>query len=137
AIFSSKHAPDDLFIVVVFQGLGGAASFGLENTPAKSLTTALSAEALRTFSLLEGGNPLSLFNFARSRDQATSRTRIKSSNIMDEFYLYRKSDYSYYFFDKTPPDFVVIPPGDSVKLQSELARHRDFHGCETPEGAMV
>lgn len=137
AIFSSKPAPDDLFIVVVFQGLGGAASFGLENTPAKSLTTALSAEALRTFSLLEGGNPLSLFNFARSRDQATSRTRIKSSNIMDEFYLYRKSDYSYYFFDKTPPDFVVIPPGDSVNLQSELARHRDFHGCETPEGAMV
>ena len=136
-VLTSNPAPNDLFIVVAFQGLGGSAAFGLKHSPANSHSVALSAEALRVISLLEGGDSLALFNFARASDQARERSRITSTNILDEFYLYRKNDYSYYFSDAAPPNFIVIPPGDSLNLRMEIARERDFHASKTLDGSIV
>jgi hypothetical protein len=136
-VLRANPAPNDLFMVVVLQGIGGAAAFAIESTPAGSHSLAFSAEALRTISLLEGGDPLALFNFARSREKIRERVRITSTNILDEFYLYRKNEYSFYFSDRALPDFILIPPGDSLNLQLEIARQRDFHASKTVEGAAV
>jgi hypothetical protein len=134
-VLGVSPAPNDLFIVVAFQGLGGSAAFGLDRTAANSHSIALSAEALRVISLLEGGDPLALFNFARARDQARERSRITATNVLDEFYLYRKNEYSFYFSDQAPPDFIMIPPGDSLNLQMEIARERDFHASRMVDGS--
>jgi hypothetical protein len=137
SIFSATPAPNDVLIVVAFQGLGGGAAFGLRETPCNSHCIPLSAEALRTISLVEGGDPLALFNFARARDTVRERTKITTTNILDEFYLFRKNEYSFYFSDQALPDFIWIPPGDSLLLQLEVARQRDFHASTTIDGATV
>jgi hypothetical protein len=54
-VLTANPAPNDLFLVLVFQGLGGAAAFGMKRTPAGSPSIALSGEAFRVISLVEGG----------------------------------------------------------------------------------
>lgn len=136
-VLASSPAPNDLFVVVALQGLGGSAALGFERTPADCPSIALAGDALRVISLLEGGDPMALFNFARARDDARKKCRITTADILDEFYLYRKNEYSFYFSDQVPPDIIFIPPGDSLNLEMEIARERDFHAGRTANGASV
>jgi hypothetical protein len=136
-VFAASPAPNDLFVVVAFQGLGGGATFGLAPTRCKCHSIALSAEALYTMSVLEGGDPLALFNFARAHQKARERVQIITTNVLDEFQLYRANDCSFYFSDQALPNFVVIPPGDSLSLQIEIASQRDFHCARIANGSVV
>jgi hypothetical protein len=92
---------------------------------------------LRVISLIEGGDPLALFNFARARDQARQRFRLNSTNILDEFYLYRKNDYSFYFSDQAPPDIVSILPGDSLNAAKESRRRHEIGLFETEDDCVM
>lgn len=136
-LFAACPAPNDLFIVVVFQGLGGGASFGLKSTSSKCHSIALSAEALYTVCVLEGGDPLALFNFARAREKARERVQITTTNVLDEFHLYRINERSFYFSDRTVPDVICIPPGDCLSLQVEIAKERDFHCAQLNTDSVV
>ncbi|MDA4112028.1 MAG: hypothetical protein OK439_05775 [Thaumarchaeota archaeon] len=136
-VFSAAPAPTDILHVIAFQGLGGGAAFGLKDTPCNSHSIPLSAEALKTISLLEGGDPLALFNFARARDKIGEHVEITTTNILDEFYLYRKNEYSFYFSDEARPDLIVIPPGDALNLQMEISHERDFHATKTIDDSTV
>jgi len=137
SVFSAAPARNEILFVVAFEGLGGGAAFGLGPTLSNSHSIALRAEALKTISLLEGGDPLALFNFARARDKVHERAKITSTNILDEFYLYRKNEYSFYFSDAAPPNIIFIPPGDSLNLQMEIAHKREFHASQMINGAAV
>jgi hypothetical protein len=136
-VLAASPTRNDLFIVVTLQGLGGSAALGFERTPANCPSIAVPADALRVVSLVEGGDPLALFNFDRARDEARKRCQIRAADILDEFYLYRKNEYSFYFSDQAPPDFIYIPPGDSLNLQMEIARERDFQAGRMRDGYSV
>jgi hypothetical protein len=136
-VLAASPTPNDLFIVVTLQGPGGSAALGFGRTPANCPSIALPADALRVVSLVEGSDPLALFNFARARDEAQKRCQIRATDILDEFYLYRKNEYSFYFSDQAPPDFIFIPPGDSLNLQMEIVRERDFHAGRMRDGSSV
>jgi hypothetical protein len=136
-VFSSVPTPNDLFIVATFQGLGGGAAFGFNLSAAACESIALSAEDLHTISALERGDPLALFNFARSRNKVRQHVELTTTNVLDEFCLYRSNEHSFYFSDKEKPDVIVIPPGECLSLNLEIGRRRDFHAAQTPEGGLL
>ena len=129
--FTSSPAPNDLFVLPVFQGLGGAAAFGLDDLPYGSHCLMISAADLQTVSFLEGGNPLALFSYARAQTEAHRKFEISAGGTLDEFYLYRRHHYSYYVSDAAPPNLIVVPPGDALKLRAEVAQQRDFHAVQS------
>ncbi|MGD0305515.1 MAG: hypothetical protein ABSC71_11875, partial [Candidatus Acidiferrales bacterium] len=133
-VLSSLPSPTDVFTVVVMQGLGTPGVLSLRKSASGCPLLLLSAAALRTLSLIEGGDSLALYNFARARALAHSKVEIRSTNILDEFRLYSQSNYSFYFSDKELPDIAVIPPGDCLALHMEVAAKRDPHVARTPEG---
>jgi hypothetical protein len=128
--FSSSSPPNELLILVLLQGFGGAGGVATIPPPLGSECVLMSAEHLRALCLLEGGDPLVLFNFARAQAKAQKRTPVTSTSILDEFQLYRHNEYSYYVSDKKRPDFIVIPPGDGLGIRTEIAQQRDFHAAE-------
>lgn len=133
------HAPgpNELFCVVLLQGLGGSGSFGLNETPFNSTVLPITAAEYRLLSLLEGGDPLGIFNFVRARDRVNQRFRLESTSVLDTYSIYRHKKQSFYVSDDAPPDFVMVPPGESHTLKVELAHERDFHAAKAPDRGTV
>jgi hypothetical protein len=135
--FHRTPGPNELFCIVLLQGLGGSGSFGLNNTPYNSKVLPITAAEFRLLSLLEGGDPLGIFNFVRARDRSNERFQIESTSVLDTYSIYRHKKQGFYVSDDAPPNFVMVPPGESHALKVELARERDFHAAKSPEGGTV
>jgi hypothetical protein len=97
----------------------------------------VTAAEFRLLSLLEGGDPLGIINFVKARDRANERFRIQSTSVLDTYSIYRHKKQSFYISDDAPPNFVLVPPGESHTLKVELAHERDFHAAQSPEGGTV
>jgi hypothetical protein len=135
--FHATAGANELFCVVLLQGLGGSGSFGFNETPCKSTVLLSTAAEFRLLSLLEGGDPFGVFNFARAQDRANERFRIQSTSVLDTYSIYRQKKQSFYVSDDAPPNLVIVPPGESHTLKVELAHERDFHAAKSPEGGTV
>ncbi len=134
--FSFGDAPNELLKLAIFQGVGGSCAFGFtESSPSPFL--GISAAALRTICIVERGDSLALLNFARARDRASKQFRLTTTNALDEFYLYRKNEHSYYFSDDKRPTTILIMPGDSLHLQMEIEQKNDFHGAKMADGSVL
>lgn len=136
-VLTASPSPNELFVIVALEGLGGAGGLGLPDTPAGSHCLLTPVADLRTITLLEGGDPLILFNFARAQLKVRQTTEITTTSILDEFYLFRKNGYTYYVSDEARYDLIAIPPGDALNLRLEVSQERDFHAAESPEGGVV
>jgi hypothetical protein len=88
----------------------------------------MSASDLETIALLELGEPLTLWKYASASDRIREITRITRVDELDEFQLYRKNNYSYYFSDDEKPTGLFISPGGAGELCTEAAKKRDLHG---------
>ena len=87
----------------------------------------LTAHDLHTITVLEGGNPLVLWRFTEQSNNIRKTTEIQSFSALDEFGSYRKSNYSYYFGDEKPPNFIWIGTEFSGGLRREALKKRDWH----------
>ncbi len=135
--FHTSPSPNELFCVVLLQGLGGSGSFGFNKTQHNSIVLPATAADFRILSLLEGGDPFGLFNFVRAQDFANKRFLIQSTSVLDTYSIYRQKKQSFYISDDIPPNFVMIPPGESHSLKVKLAHQRDFHAATSPEGGTI
>ncbi len=72
------------------------------------------ASDMQTIALLEGGEPLTLWKFARLSSSIRKRTRVGGMSPLDEFYLFRSYGYSYYISDEPRPDYIAPPPDGGV-----------------------
>lgn len=128
-VFTSTAAPNELFVIALIQGFGGAGGLALRRPPLGSESLLTSAEHLRALCLVEGGDPLALLNFARAQTAVQKRSHVTSTSILDEFQVYRRNAYSYYVSDRERPDLIVIPPGDGLRIRADIAESRDFHAA--------
>lgn len=131
SLFSKTPAPNEALVLVLLQGVGRQAVFGFDEpfAPFKSLRLFMSAGALETVALAEGGDPLVLLKYARAHDQVRESTSVLSTNPLDEFQMYRKRDYSYYISDEARPNFMWVVPGFAGEIRREVAGKRDRHGA--------
>jgi len=127
--FAMKQPPNDILLLVVLQGIGRWQVLGFDRPvePVFSPFLTMTAADLETIALLEGGEPLALWKYVRAACQIRSQTRVCAMGELDEFYIYRKSGYSYYISDEGRPSLLLISPGGAGGLRREVLRQRDWH----------
>jgi hypothetical protein len=122
----------EILHLVLFQGVGRHMTSGLTHESRNCVTLPMNGQSLETIALLEGGEPLALWQFAQARDRLRARARVIAFSPADEFELYRSKGHSYYMSDDQHANFVSISSGLGETSQAEVQRQRDFHGVTIP-----
>lgn len=125
-----KPPPNEILFLVLLQTSGRVAALVLNpNVLTKGLLLGMSAADLETIALLEGGDPLALWKYAKAAWRVRQHASLIAFGELDEFYLYRKFRYSYYVSDEAPPTVIGISAGGAGELRREVARKLDPHGA--------
>lgn len=127
--FANHPAINEVLVLILFEGVGRLAAFGIGEplAPFRSHRLSLTAADLETICLLEMGEPLILLKYSTAQERIRERTKVISIGQLDEFNLYRDCDYSYYISDERKPDTVYIGPGGAGELRRQVHRRRDRH----------
>jgi hypothetical protein len=127
-IYSKWPAPNELLCLLVSEGVGRAHMMGFkEDVTSVSEFLYINAHDLETIALLEGGNHLAVWRFARQHNLIRKTTEVFAWSTLDEFGLYRKNKYSYYLSDEKPYNVISISPDYSAPLRCEVATTHDRH----------
>jgi len=125
---SQSPGPSRVLILTILQPIGRAFAAGFGVPPRDSLWLVMSASDLRTIVLVEAGDQLVLWKYARAHDRIRQALHIVATDALDEYEIYRASQHSYYFSDKGQPDSIVIAPGDGLEMRKRVAEQLDPHG---------
>ncbi len=130
-LMQRNHPPNEILLIVLMQSVGRwhVQGFNRPSEPLCSLFLCMTAGDVETIALLEGGNPLALWKYARASWELRKRTEIIVYGELDEFYVYRKRGHNYYLSDEAKPDVLSIGPDGSGELRLEVIRQRDFHAA--------
>ncbi|MCH8243118.1 MAG: exo-alpha-sialidase, partial [Planctomycetes bacterium] len=88
-LFTVNPAPEGILILTILQPAGRAFVGGFGNPPGKSLRLAMSASDLRSITLVETGDPLGLWKYARSHHQIRQSVKVMATDVLDEYEMYR------------------------------------------------
>jgi hypothetical protein len=137
-LFCSYRHLNEVLHIVLFQGVGRTFISGIgDDRERTGHVLMLRVSDLETITLLEPGNPLLLWQFARAHEKIRENVHVTQTNILDEFRLYRDSKHSYYFSDDAAPNLLWISPGGAKKLRMEVVRRRGFFGTTSSHGTTV
>jgi hypothetical protein len=130
-LFSTDGAPNDIFFLFLFQGVGRMFILGFNEQlgPFGSHILTMSVSDLETIALIESKDPLTLWRYANASDKIRTHTRVMKADELDEYQFYRKNHYSYYFSDDERPNALVISPGGAGEIRIEASEKRDIHGA--------
>jgi hypothetical protein len=130
-IASFEQPPNEILFLVLIQGIGRRYVLGFGNgaLPLQYPLLGLSAADLETIALLEGGERLSLWKYACSKEIIRKNTLVNSIGELNEFYIYRKNDYNYYLSDEPRPEGLFIAPEGAVELRMEVLKKIESHGA--------
>ena len=121
-------SPDRVLVLTILQAVGRAFVAGFGDPPAGSLQLAMSASDLRIIILVEARDSLVLWKYARAHHRIRETVRVITTDVLDEYEMYRASQHSYYFSDKRQPDLIAIVPGDGLEMRKRVAEQLDPHG---------
>lgn len=116
-----------LLCVFIYEGVGQTHAMGFGSVGSACLFKIFPASDFETLAILEAGDPLSLWRFARDSARIRETTFIQSAGVLDEFGLYRSRQYGYYVDDQHRPNFIGVIPDFSATLRREVVSQRDWH----------
>lgn len=120
---------NDVLHVVLSQSAGFPTHLGLSRTCRFSSMSPLllSASDFEVLALLEKGQDLAIWKFAKDLNVFSPRTSA-TTDALNAYYYYRQHRHSFYLSDDRPPDLVHFTLGGAGVLRSEIAAQRDRHG---------
>lgn len=134
-IVFSGNEWNSLFHLIVLQPSYRSGGGGAGSSPTDSPILALTTQALHTISLLEAGNSTLLWYWAVQRQRLFDRgTRTFAWNALDEFWSYRKQQYSYYMTDEGKPTFITFDLFGVVESKQLIKQEKDPRGIQRPDG---
>lgn len=126
-----------LFILLLIQTTGRSISLPLGDILPRSAEEHdflhLTVPDLDVLSVIETGNGLALWKFARAWEQLQRRAAVLSWSQLDAYYFYREHKHSFYFSDDRQPDMINLDSGFSGILRREAHRKRDPHFVLSPD----
>lgn len=114
-----------VFFLLLLQPAGRAMALGI-NQLSDELHLMMSLYDLEVLSLLEGGDSLHLYKYARAKKRVESR--IYSLGFLDTYSLYKFKDKSFYFSDDVKPTMYHISVGEGRDVIEEMHRKVRPHG---------
>jgi len=121
-------APNQTLILTILQPLGRWLVSGFGDPPTNSLRLAMSASDLRAATLVDAGDPLWLWKYARAHQRIRDTVNLITTDVLDEYALYRSSQHSYYFSDDQLPNLISIVPGEGLEIRKRVMEQMDPHG---------
>lgn len=128
-IFGQQRAPNEILLITLLQGTGRGQAFSVRRPPARppSLRLSMTAGDLETIALLEAGDPLALWKYARASQRLSNRIMVIVMGELNKFHLYRACGHSFYLSDEVHPGLINIAPDGAGALRREVQTQRDWH----------
>ncbi|MDJ0515711.1 MAG: hypothetical protein QNJ74_05380 [Trichodesmium sp. MO_231.B1] len=127
-VFTNLSGINEVLFLSVFQGVGRQIVVSFNQPKIESLLSiGLFASDLETITLLEGGKSLVLWKYAISISRLKQQANFVSFSELNNFFLYRKNDYSYYICDDKKFDMILSPLDGVRELRQEVLHQRDYH----------
>lgn len=125
-----KHLENDLgiktvFFLILLQPAGRAMGLGI-NKLADEIHLMMSLNDLEVIALLEGGDPLHLYKYAKVKKRVDSN--IFSMGFLDTYSIYRSNDNSFYFSDDKRPTMFYFSVGEGREVIEEMNKKIRPHG---------
>ena len=142
-VFGLLQAPNEVLCLVLIQSYGRRMILELDSELLDALQPFLllgmSIAELETITLIEGGQQLALWKFASATNRLHEESRVLAWSALNEYYYFRKRDYSYYLADEARFRAVSMSPGGAGNLRREALRQRDWHAvpAHSVENAVV
>jgi hypothetical protein len=132
-IVSERELASDVLHLILVQGFERSFMLGIgrRDKPHSHTSLVLSGSDLETIALLEGGQQLALYQFAKASDQIRDRAWLHTWSVLDEYSMYRSHHHSYYLTDQGLPDFINVSPFGAGPLREEVNSKFDIHGVHT------
>ena len=130
--FTALPGVNEVLFLLILQDFGRyqMRTFGKLPESEPLLIIALSAGDLETITLLEVGNSLMLWKYAKASWRLEKQAQVISHSELDKFSIYRDKGYTYYVSDKINPNhpnsFMFSLEG-TAQLRQEVLHKRDFH----------
>lgn len=123
-------AGDRLLHIVITEGVGRSLAMGLANPIIDDRAQIVHATCrdLGVIARDQAFDPLALWKFARSLNEAEERTRIVSFSILDTYALYVDRDRSFQLDEGRPADLLTVQVAYGLKLRIADESKRDLHG---------
>ncbi|PAY17437.1 hypothetical protein CKO51_21210 [Rhodopirellula sp. SM50] len=111
---------NEVMHIVVIQGTGRFHSYSPPELSSSGCPTiCLTLDELRVVSQLNSGDPLSLWQFGKSKQSKHGMVSMLGGGFLDQYAQYRQRD-SFYFGDDGIPDMVMLfGPGVNVRLDAQ------------------
>lgn len=128
-LLALPQEPQSLLQLVVIQPLDRDSYFLLDDGDEIAQRLLLTAAELETIPLVEGGQALLLWKYARSRARLAARTHVSCTSELDLFHIYRDKDDSFYLSDDPAPRHAEVAREGVRALREEVQQTRDLHGA--------
>ena len=123
-----KIPADRVLTLTVLQSTGRWYVIGLDGPLYKNLRLGMRPSNLRAITLSESGDPLGLWKFARANARFRSRAEVFSSDLLDEYDIYKSRNHSYYLSDDQMAECFSIQPGAGLDIRQDNSERLDPHG---------
>ena len=119
----------DIFFLLINVGIGRSQIIALQlnKLEQEPVVLMLSASELETLSLLYDFDSLVLYKFAKAQQAIRESTLVFSWSTLDEFEIYRKNHFSYYFNDGPRPKSIIVAVGEGREIKLEVLQKLDIH----------
>jgi len=118
---------NEFFCLMVPCGVNRIHELVADNWPETMLCLGMTAENLEIVSLIEAGNKLALWRFARKSAQVLKRARFVVFDELDLFAAYRDRNCSFPLGNSSTPPKVIVKVGYGRRLKVKVANEQDWH----------
>ena len=129
---AEESSPDRILILTIVAGIGRFFVLGFKGELLPdSLRLLMIASEFVCGTMLDAGDQLALWKFARSSETARRKVNIIAVSFLDEYQLYRSQEHSFYVSDQRLPTRIFIVPGMGWDLIKEAHERFDSHGISS------
>ena len=139
-LFSLTDAPNEVLALVLIQGAGRWPNIMVHRSAdAPSLFLCMSAADLQTIALLERGDPLSLWKYARAHWQLYDSMPVVAPSVLDEFSVYLSGGHCYLLPASVlfEPHIIVLPTDEEGELNRRALLQEDWHAVSFSQSYAV
>jgi len=134
---SESGTPTDRILTLrVFESTGRRFVVDFGNPPYDSLQMAVPASSFKVMCILDGGDPLWLWKFARVYSKIREQRQVMSWDVLDEYAIYRNRR-TYRVSDDPLPELIIVSPGEGREIRQLICDQLNPHAVPAYEAGYL